>query len=346
MKIAVEVLRNFMEKAAETLTGSADQAKIMVDNLITANQWGVDSHGVGRYPVYMGRLKKNLVKRNPEIKMVSRTPATLCVDGDNGLGSVITIKTIDRLMELADIYGIAMAEIMNSNHYGAAGYYCNYACEKGYALLTCTVGPANMPPFGGAEAYFSTNPFAVGMPRTKRPHIIVDMATANAAKGKIREAARKGQQIPIGWAIDKFGNPTTDPNAAIEGLVLPMAGHKGSGIALSIEYLAGVLSGGGIGTEVTMQYGDDPTPANVGHSVVVFKPEAFLNAEEYEKRVEKLCSDLHAIKPATGFERVILPGEIELASENKINCEGIEIDDKLYAQFKEIADYTGISANF
>jgi LDH2 family malate/lactate/ureidoglycolate dehydrogenase len=230
-----------MVNAAEALPLERKYAEIMADNLITANLWGIDSHGVGRFPNYIKRLKKNLVNRSPNIKITHNLPATMTVDGDNGLGAVVTMAALEAAMKTADTYGIALAGIRRSNHFGAAGYYCNIAAERGYISMICTVSAANMPPYGGMEAYFGTNPLGVGLPNKKRPHIILDIATSIAAKGKIREAARKGEKIPLGWAIDKDGNQTDDPIAAIDGLVLPMAGHKGSGLALVIEHLAGVI---------------------------------------------------------------------------------------------------------
>ena len=330
-----------MVEAAVALPLDRKYAETMVDNLITANLWGVNSHGVGRYPVYMNRLKKNLVNRTPNIKITSTFPGTMTVDGDNGLGAVVTTTALEAAMKAADICGIALAGIKNSNHFGAAGYYTNLAAEKGYVAMICTVGPANMPPFGGMEAYFSTNPLSVALPNTRRPHIVLDMATSMAAKGKIREAARKGLPIPEGWAIDKDGNATTDAQAAIDGFVMPMSGHKGSGLALVIEHLAGVSTGSGFGTEVTMQYGDDPTPANVGHSLIVYKPEALLPIDVYEQRMARFCNELHAIKPAKGFDHVMLPGEKEFETEQKIMDQGIEVDDALLKQFAEIEQMTG-----
>ena len=341
MRIPVKTLRTFMVEAATVLPLDRKYAESMVDNLITANLWGINSHGVGRYPVYMGRLRKNLVNRTPNIKIESTFPAVMTVDGDNGLGAVVTTAALEAAMKVADTCGIALAGIKNSNHFGAAGYYSNIAAEKGNVCIICTVGPPNMPPFGGAEPYFSTNPLSVGMPNIKRPHIILDMATSMAAKGKIREAARKGEPIPEGWAIDKDGNPTTDAQAAVDGLVLPMAGHKGSGLALVIEHLAGVSTGSGFGTDVVMQYGDDPTPANVGHSLIVYKPEALLTREIYEQRMERFCSELHAIRPAKGFHHVMLPGEKEFENEQVIMEKGIEVDEALRNQLTEIEQLTG-----
>lgn len=338
MRIPVDRLRKFMEDAAIKIPLDKKSAHTMVDNLLTANLWGVNSHGVGRYPNYIRRLKKGFVNTKPDIKIRHTFPAMISVDGNNGLGSVVTVAALEEAMRTADTYGIAIAGIKNSNHFGAAGYYTNMAAEKGYISMICTVGPANMPPFGGMEPYFSTNPLSVGIPCRERPHIIVDMATSMAAKGKIREAARKGQPIPEGWAIDKDGNPTTDAQAAVDGLVLPMSGHKGSGLAMTIEYLAGVATGGGFGLDVVMQYGDDPTPANVGHSLIVFKQDGFLSSGELSKRLDRFCKELRAIRPAKGFEKVILPGEKEFMSETIVREKGIEIDTVLYEQLKKIAE--------
>ena len=342
-KYPVEVLRNFMEQAAEKIGVAAPDAKTLADNLLTANLWGVSSHGIGRFPVYFKRLSAGTVNPAPHITSASRYPSVIQVDGDNGLGSVVTMWTMKRLMELADQYGVASAGVIHSNHFGAAGYYCKYAADRGYITLMSTVGPANMAPFGGCEPYFSTNPFAVGMPSEDGKHIIVDMATSVVAKGKIREIARKGGTIPEGWAMDSEGVPTTDPQKAIDGLVMPMAGYKGSGIALAIEYLSGVSCGAGFGTEVKVQYGDDPTPANVGHSIVVMKQDAYLDKESYNARMERFCKELHSIKCAKGVERILLPGEKERMTAAVVQKEGISIDPKLLSDLQDIAKATGVA---
>jgi len=343
MRIPVEKLRAFMVEAAVRLPLKREYAEAMVDNLITANTWGVNSHGVGRYPVYMKRLSKDLVNREPQIIVTHRYPAVMTIDGDNGLGSVVMMRALDETISAADQFGIAAAAVKGSNHFGAAGYYCKLAADRGYISLLCTVGPANMPPFGGMEPYFSTNPLAMGIPSPDGEHIIVDMATSMAAKGKIRECARKHEPIPLGWAIDKDGNPTTDAQAAVDGLVLPMSGHKGSGLALLIEAMAGVISGSAFGTEVVMQYGDETRPANVGHSLIVIRPDGYLDKEAYTARLRRFCDELHAIAPAKGFERVILPGEKERMTCTQVMEQGINIDDALYAQLQEIAAKSGIA---
>jgi LDH2 family malate/lactate/ureidoglycolate dehydrogenase len=343
MHVPVEKLRSFMIEATIALPLDRVSAETMVDNLITANLWGINSHGISRYPVYMKRLKKNLVNRTPDIKITKTLPAMISVDGDNGLGSVVTLKALNEALTLADAYGIAGAGIRSSNHMGALGYYADIAAKKGYITIICTVGPANMPPFGGMEPYFSTNPLAIGIPVPDGQPVIIDMATSMAAKGKIREAVRKGEKIPEGWAIDKDGNPTTNAQAAVDGLVLPMSGHKGSALALMIECFAGVLTGSTFGTEVVMQYGDDPRPANVGHWLIVFKPEGFLSTSVFKSRMKRFCSELRAIKPAKGFEKVLLPGDKERITTKKINEQGIEIDDALLEQLKEIANESGVA---
>lgn len=341
MRVPVEKLRAFMQESAEALPMDHSYAQVMVDNLITASLWGIDSHGVNRYPVYMNRLHKNSVNRTPNITIKHTFPAAISVDGDNGLGSVIMLRALEESMKAADTYGISVAAIKSGNHVGAVGYYCDMAARKGYVTVMFAVAPANMPPYGGMETYFGTNPISIGIPCPDGQHIIVDIATSVAAKGKVRNAARKGEPIPEGWAIDKDGNPTTDAQAAIDGLMLPFAAHKGSALALVVECFAGVMSGSAFGKDIIMQWGDDPRPADVGHFFITFKPESFMPIEDYNARILRFCSELRAIKPAKGFEKVILPGEAERIAAKAVIEDGIEIDDTLAKQFEEIAELVG-----
>jgi len=330
MKLTVKEIRTTLTGIAGEYVSDADDVAVLVDSLLTAQCWGIYSHGLERFPVYMKRLREGLVNASPAIRVEKRLPAVLRIDGDNGLGSVVMQTAMRESMAAADICGVCVAAVRRSNHFSAAGYYVNQLADRGYIALLCTVGPPNMPPYGGMEAYFSTNPIAIGLPCAEKPNLVVDMATSVAAKGKIRAAARRGEPIPEGWAIDKDGNPTTDAQKAIEGLVIPMAGHKGSGLALAVEHLAGVATGSAFGRNVVMQYGDDPRPADVGHMLITIKVGALMEPEEYARRTQKLCDELRRIRPAPGFERVILPGEPEYLRKMAAERDGLEVDDDLW----------------
>lgn len=339
--IPVETLRSFMEKTAAAAGLPAPDAAILADNLLTADLWGIGSHGTSRFPIYWGRIQKKLNNPAPNIQITKKFPAVLKVDGDNGLGAVVTYRALEAAMETAKTQGIAFVGVYNSNHFGAAGYFCNLAANEGFGTIITTVGLANMPPFGGAEAYFSTNPIAFGMP-AEDGHIIVDMATSVAAKGKIREIARKGGSIPEGWALDENGNPTTNAEAALKGLVLPMAGHKGSGLALAVEFMAGVLTGGGFGEDIEIPTEDNRFISNFGHCMIVYRKDAFLSEAQYNERMNRLCCELSALRPTQGFDRVILPGEPERARAKAVLEQGISVDEKLLESLRGIAEKTGI----
>ncbi|MCX7779514.1 MAG: Ldh family oxidoreductase, partial [Negativicutes bacterium] len=241
----------------------AEDAAIVADNLIRADLQGISSHGISRFPVYFRRVSKGLVNPRPDIKVTAVCPAAIAVDGDNGFGAVVMTRALAESIKAAACFGIAVAGVRRSNHFGTAGYYCDLAAEQGYISMLVTNGPPALPPWGGKEAYFGTNPIAFGLPRPERPHIIVDLATSIVARGKIIEAAREGKPIPDTWALDKDGNPTTDARKAMEGVILPMAGPKGYALSLAVEHLAGVFTGAGFGRDVAWQYGDSEAEANV-----------------------------------------------------------------------------------
>jgi len=344
-KVAVEVLREFMVSAASALILEREQAEIMVDNILTASLWGIDSHGVVLFPHYLRRLRGGLTNNKPNIRINNSFPAVLSIDGDNGLGSVVTVRALEAAIAAADQCGVALVGVKNSNHFGVAGYYCSLAAKRGYVLLISSVGPPNMAPYGGMEEYFSTNPFAIGMPRRDAPSLVVDMATSVSAKGKVREYARKGLPIPEGWALDKEGRATTDANAAIEGVMLPMAGHKGSAIALSIEYLAGVATGAGIGKDIPNAYGSDTRTPNVGHSMVVYRPDAMLPDEEHYARIERMCHEIKILRPSAGFESVVLPGELEYHRENEHKKNGLSVSEELFKELLDLGKEAGIDCS-
>jgi len=345
IKVAVEILREFMVSTASTLILGRDQAETMVDNVLVASLWGINSHGIVLFPHYLGRLRKGLTNNKPNIRINHTFPAVLSVDGDNGLGSVVTMRALEAAIAVADQYGVALAGIKNSNHFGIAGYYCNLASKLGYVLLISSVGPPNMAPHGSMEEYFSTNPFAVGMPRKDGSCLIVDMATSVSAKGRVREYARQGLTIPEGWALDKEGHSTIDANAAIEGIMLPMAGHKGSAIALAIEYLAGVATGAGIGKDIPNAYGNETKIPNVGHSMVIYRPDAMLPDEEHYARIERMCHEIKMLRPSTGFERVVLPGELEFNREDEHKKNGLSISDELFKELINLGKDAGVDCS-
>lgn len=336
--IAVSELAGFMIKAF-SLSGVPEMdAEVVADNLLKAEMKGISSHGLSRFPVYLKRIQKGLVNPKPQITVTKVWPGLLSVDGDNGLGSVVMMQALNDGMRIGEEIGVCALGVRQSNHYGISAYYCEKAADHGFISILLTNGPPATPPFGGKEPYFGTNPIAFGMPRKNRPHIIVDMATSVAARGKIIRAAQKDEPIPEGWALDQGGYPTRDAKAALAGVLLPIAGPKGYALSLAVEHLAGVLTGAGYGKGVAWQYSASEEPANVGHFMVIIKADSFIEEAEYEERTETFVSEIKNLSLAPGFETIKLPGEREWEREQAILAQGISMDTELMEQYSSIAE--------
>ncbi|MDR3561584.1 MAG: Ldh family oxidoreductase [Negativicutes bacterium] len=339
----VERLRRFMEEALATLGMPAAEATIVADNLIKADLWGLGTHGVSRFPVYFKRMQEGAVNPCPDIKISNPWPAVLAVDGDNGPGAVVGVRALEEAMVLAEKYGLAAAGIKMTNHFGAAGYYCDIAAKQNYITIILADSPASIPPWGGKQAYFGTNPIAIGLPRREQPPVIVDLATSIVARGKIISAAKKGETIPEGWAMDKDGVPTTDAQAALAGTLLPMAGPKGYALGLAVEHLAGVLTGSAFGRDVAWQYSEEQKPSNVGNILIVIRADAFMGLDEYYDRTEKFCHEIKGCEKAAGVDEIFLPGERKRASERIVAEKGIEVAGSLLEELQAIAWSCGLS---
>jgi LDH2 family malate/lactate/ureidoglycolate dehydrogenase len=266
----------------------------------------------------------------------------LSVDGNNGLGAVVTVKALDAAITTADKFGLCAAGIKGSNHFGAAGYYCDMGARADCITIVLTDAPPAIPPWGGKEAYFGTNPIAIGLPRKGKPPVVLDMATSLVARGKIIEAAGRSENIPEGWALNKEGIPTINAQEALAGTLLPMAGPKGYALALAVEHLAGVLTGAAFGRDVAWQYGDKQSPANVGHIIIVLKADAFIGLDNYYERNERFFREIKACEKAAGISEIYLPGEREQILEQTLIKSGIAVPDGLVKEFETIAREYGV----
>ena len=345
-KITVVELEKFM-RTAFTLSGVPEvDAAVVTDNLLRAEMKGIGSHGLSRFSVYLKRIQKGLVNPKPQISITKVLPAVLAVDGDNGLGSVVMLEALNEGMEVAEEIGICSLGVKHSNHFGISSYYCEKAADQGFISILLSNGPPATPPFGSKEPYFGTNPIAFGMPRKNSPHIIVDMATSVAARGKIIRASQKNETIPEGWALDQDGYPTTDAKAALAGVLLPIAGPKGAALSLAAEHFAGVLTGAGYGKGVAWQYGGSEEPANVGHFMVLIKANSFMEESEYVERTEIFVSEIKNLSLAPEFNEIKLPGEGEWEREQAVFAQGIPMDADLMEQFASIAVELNIETLF
>ncbi|KAE8383305.1 Malate/L-lactate dehydrogenase [Aspergillus bertholletiae] len=303
-----------------------DRADLIATALTQADLRGVDTHGINRLPGYIARLQARVVAAAPSLEFTPKTPTMAVLDAQNTFGFVAGSLAIDKCIDMAHTYGMGMVAVRNSNHYGMGATYVLRAIRQGFACFAYTNASRAMPPWGGAEALLGTSPFAVGVPGGVEGDFVLDMSPCVAARGKMRKAARRGESIPEGYALDAQGRPTTDPVAALEGgVVLPIGGPKGSGLAMMMDIFAGVMSGSAFAGGVNDQYKEMGKPQGVGHWFLVFRPDVFLDGgvQEFRERMDTLLRTVRGVKRAEGVERIYVSGEMEAEVEARRRKEGI-----------------------
>lgn len=305
-----------------------EHAEIVADVLVHANLRNVNSHGVLRTKHYVKRIKEGGINIDPEITEKGTGPSSAVVDGDNGMGHVITKKAMDKAVKLATNTGIGMVGVINSSHCGALSYFINQATEEGMIGIAMTQTDKFVVPFGGAEPFFGTNPIAFGFPSKKNKPIILDMATSNAAMGKVLHARETGGSIPESWGVDKNGDKTTEPNDV--SALLPFGGPKGYGLGMVVDIFSGILTGSAFGPHISKMYGDLDKMRELGHFLIAINPNTFTDSENFKSNIDRMINEIHSVKPAKDIERVMLPGEPEQIHEEKRLSEGIPITKSVY----------------
>ena len=324
---------------------SSENAMSMSEGLVLADLRGVDTHGINRIGGYIARITAGVVDPSPHLAFKSPAPVIAHLDAKNTFGFIAARMGIDKAIELASQYGVGVVAIKNSGHYGMAANYLLRAIDKGFAAMAFTNASQSMPPWGSRTPLLGTSPFAVGVPGGAKGNFVLDMSPSVVARGKIRKAARRGETIPEGWALDDKGADTTDPHAALKGVVLPIGGPKGSGLALMMDIFGGVLSGSAFGGEVNDQYKTLDKPQGVGHWFMVFRPEACLEGgvDELRSRMDTLLDRIRESEKAAGVERIYTSGEIEAELEKKRRAEGIPFTKDEVEALHSLAKEHGVS---
>ena len=297
-------------KAVRALTENGleiSQAEIVADCFATADLYGVTSHGCAVLPAHIERLKRGGYNLNPVFKIIRETPSFAVIDGDNAIGPVSAAYCMDYAVANVKENGVFTVFSRNNNTFGPAFYYSLKAAEKGFIAFICSNSPAQMAPVGGKEKMLGTNPFSAVIPVPDSDPIIVDMATSVVAKSKFKEYKAQNKPLPDGWALDKNGKPTNDPDEGIQGLVQPMAGFKGYSISMLIDIMSGVMSGAAYLNKVGRFYSEDNNSMNVGFYITAFSPE-IICGEGYGTEIKEFAEMLKNSAPADG-KSVCLPGE-------------------------------------
>ena len=320
---SAESLQRFCAAVLEGAGVKQANAATIANSLVYADLRGVGSHGVMRLETYLQRLEHGLINLETAMPTLTETPAVALIDAENGFGQLAGVKAMDMAVNKAETMGVGLVSVKNSNHFGVSAFYATRATARNMAAIVFTnAGPA-MKPFNGTKALLGTNPFAAAVPMAGGEPMILDMATTEVARGKLRKALANNESIPLGWAVDKDGKPTTDPKAGLEGTLCPMGGPKGSGLSLMIDLFTGVLSGSAL-TGDAIGVTNMTAPARVGHFFLAINPALFSGTDAFLCDVAAVGERIHGQEAADGTT-VYLPGEIEAATEAKLRRNGITI---------------------
>jgi LDH2 family malate/lactate/ureidoglycolate dehydrogenase len=291
------------------------------------------------------RVKAGMLELPTRTTIVEDRNGTTVMDGNNGLGQVSAFNCLELTMEKAKKYGLSMVLLRKTNNIGALGYYTSVAARRGLIQVLMTNGNPSMAPYGAAEPFFGTNPISIGIPVKGDRPVFLDMSSSVVARGKIRLASLKGEKIPEGWALDENGEPTTDPKKALKGCMLPLGGPKGSGLAMMVDILSGVLSGSNY-SKAIKSFHTLEGPTGVGACFIGIDPDRFMPAAHFYTLVERYVEEMKGLRRQRGVTEILAPGELELNREESSSREGIDVPDEVIRELDSMCKELGSTFSF
>lgn len=322
------------ELACAALQGggaSADMAQHTAKALVYAESQGIASHGVSRVPFYATHLRNGRADGAAVARIAHERGGAVLIDAADGLAFPACALAVDEAIARAGAHGVAFAGVCNSHHFGVAAYHLDTVARRGMVGLAMGNSPSAMPAWGGKRPLFGTNPIAAAFPRRDGDPLVIDLSLSEVARGKLMVAAREGQEIPLGWALDAEGRPTTDPKAGLAGSMLPMGGAKGAMLALIVELLACALTGAHFGFEADSFFTEEGNRARIGQAFLVIDPGALAGRAVYLERVETLVAAMLA------DEGVRLPGQRRGALRQTARERGANVPDPLLQEMNRLA---------
>jgi LDH2 family malate/lactate/ureidoglycolate dehydrogenase len=331
-------LRGWTQEVFQKVGVSRDDAMLLTDSLIEANLRGVDTHGITRMLcVYVERIQKGVMSAKSNLTVVREKASTALIDCHNSIGQVGAAQAMRIAIEKARQTGVAFTAVAHSNHYGAAAYWAMMALSNGMIGFSSTNAPAVVAPAGGSTAMFGTNPFAIAIPANGELPVVLDLATTVVARGRINLYAKQNKPLEPGWAFDKHGVPTTDPHAALKGLLAPIGGYKGYGISLAVDFLCGVLTGSNYGAHFPGFLADNMSePTDVGSFFAAVNVESFMDLPEFTAAIDKAIREIKTSTRADGVKRIYIPGEIEFEMKAERLAHGIPIPEQVVKDFIDL----------
>ena len=314
-----------------------DDASIISDSIVYAHTREKHTHGIGRMEIYVRKIKQGLLNPDTPIDTIAETPVISIINANNGFGQVAAVKAMRIAIEKAKVHGIGLVGVKDSNNFGTAGFIGEQATNEFMIGIVLSNSAPAIAPTGGNKALFGTNPLCISFPTSDNDFpIILDMACSGVARGKVRLAAKRGEKIPIGWAVDETGNETDDPIKALKGFLLPIGDYKGFGLALCVDVLAGLITGSGFAGEVKNL--DHPTDISCqGHMIIAINPSFFMSRTDYMQKMDKLIA---STKACGNTDSVFLPGE-QSFQKYLVNSRIVVIEQDLIDIINLLADEAG-----
>lgn len=351
--VAWELIESFMVDAFAAVGVPEEDARICADVLLESDRRGIESHGCNRFkPIYIDRINAGIQKPVTEYEVLKETPTTLVVDAHDGMGMVASYKAMNTIMEKAEKYGMGMAAIRNSTHYGIAGYWATMASKRGLIGITGTNARPSIAPTFGVENMMGTNPLTFALPTDEEFPFVLDCATSITQRGKIEYYARIGKDTPAGMVIGRDGTAMTDSRQILEdltrekaaltplgGIGEELAGYKGYGYAAVVEILSAALQAGSFMKALTgLDENRNKVPYHLGHFFMVINPDFFMGEESFRKTAGDILRALRGSQKAPGQERIYTAGEKEYLVWQERKDKGVPIGEAVQKEFIEIRD--------
>ena len=348
-RVRFEDLKSFCKQAYRKVGVPDDEAEIVADLLVRSDLRGVETHGVTRLPIYIQRLQKGYVRATCQITVAKEKGPTAFLDGHGSMGHVAAYRGMEKAIRKAEEFGMGWVSVKDSGHFGVAGLFPMMALKKDFIGYTVSNSAPMMFPWGGRERIIGNNPLAYAFPAGQYQPVVLDFSLGVVSAGKLILCRKKGEKIPLGWAVDKNGLPTEDPYEGWEGggsLAL-VGGHKGYGLSLAHEMLTAVLTGGKWTRIIKSLYEEDKSGIQgTCHSFMAMDPDCFMGRNEFKKNMDAYIKSIKESAKAPGIEEILVPGEPEYRTEVRLLKEGILLPPNTVKELTALGASLGLSLRF
>lgn len=341
-RISHTELNQFCRNVFRSFGIAEKDAATVADNLVGAELRGIRSHGIARVKDYAERLAEKSFNAEPKIRVIQENISTIAIDGDYGLEAVSGKYAMEKCIEKAERSGVGFATVSRGRHFGFAGFYAMMALQRDMIGITLCNSDHNMNVYGGTSRVLGTNPICIAVPAAERYPLVFDAATSEAAFNRIKNAALEGSEIPKGWALDSEGNPTTNAREALVGGVVHFGGYKGSGLAIMVQVLSGILSSAFL---AATKDSEGKTKDAVGFFFGAIHIDSFLAPAVFKQGVDDLIQALKASRPDKNMEAIYMPGELEYLREEQNRTHGLKISEAIFQDLVSVQTKYNIQHN-